>query len=455
MDILNDDVKKLFLRFLFPAFGSAIIASVYSLVDMAMVGQYQGSDGTAALAAIAPLWNIVYSVGLWGGIGGSVLYGAAKGRGEGKEKRNRYFMTSLLLTAIVLLLFSVAFLFFRKSLFLFFGANEELLPLCDEYIYPILFVLPSFGLNQLLAAFLRNDDDPALAMVAVLGGGVFNVLGDYLFVFVCDMGMFGAGLATAIGSIITSLIMLIHFFKKKNTLSLTSLEGFFGRSLSIIRNGFPSFFVDFAMGIVTVFFNQQAMRYIGADALSVYGVILNINTLVQCCAYGVGQAAQPLLSASYGAKKNDRIKLTLRYSLVAIAIISLFWGVFSLAFPLSYIKVFIADSENLFPLSEVAIRLYAIGFFLLPFNVFSTYYFQSILRSVSAFTVSLLRGFLLSVPLIFLLPFLFGERALWLALPLTELLTVTFAIGMSIRYSHMPTKEKAIIREGEPQTDEQ
>lgn len=455
MDILNDDVKKLFLRFLFPAFGSAIIASVYSLVDMAMVGQYQGSEGTAALAAIAPLWNIVYSIGLWGGIGGSVLYGAAKGRGEDKEKRNRYFVASLLLTAIVLLLFSVCFVFFRKSLFLFFGANEELLPLCEEYIYPILFVLPSFGLNQLLAAFLRNDDDPTLAMVAVLGGGVSNVFGDYFFVFVCDMGMFGAGLATAIGSLITLSIMLIHFFKKKNTLSLATLEGFFGRSLAIIQNGFSSFFVDFAMGIVTVFFNQQAMRYIGADALAVYGVILNVNTLVQCCAYGVGQAAQPLLSASYGAKKKGRIKLVLRYSLVSIGVISLFWGVFSLSFPSAYTMIFIADSESLLPLSKTAVRLYAIGFFLLPFNVFSTYYFQSILRSLSAFMVSLLRGFLLSVPLIFLLPFLFGGGALWLALPLTELLTATFAIGMSIRYSRMLTKEKAISQEGAPQTDKQ
>ncbi len=441
MDILNGNVKKLFLCFLFPAFGSAIIASVYSLVDMAMVGQYQGSEGTAALAAIAPLWNIIYSIGLWGGIGGAVLYGAAKGKGEGKEERNRYFVTSLLLTGAILLFFSILFVFFRRPLFLFFGANEELLPLCEEYIYPILFVLPSFGLNQLLAAFLRNDDDPALAMVAVLGGGVFNVFGDYFFVFACNWGMFGAGLATAIGSIITLLIMLIHFFKKKNTLSFVPLQGFFKRSLAIIQNGFSSFFVDFAMGIVTVFFNQQAMKYLGSDALSVYGVILNVNTFVQCSAYGVGQAAQPLISASYGAKKNDRIALLLRYSLISIAIISLFWGGFSLAFPTSYIRIFISNGESLFPLSQVAVRLYAIGFFLLPFNVFSTYYFQSILRSKSAFAVSLLRGFLLSVPLIFLLPFLFGGVALWPALPLTELLTAIFAVGMTVRYSRMLAKE--------------
>ncbi len=435
MNIIRDNVKKLFLRFLFPSFGSAIIASVYSLVDLAMVGQYQGSEGTAALAAVAPLWNVVYSIGLWGGIGGSVLYSEAKGRGCDKKERNQFFTTSLIITLVLLLAFCGAFIFFKAQIFTFFGASEDLLPLCEEYVLPILFVLPTFGINQFLASFLRNDDDPNLAMGAVLGGGVFNVVGDYVFVFVFNLGMFGAGLATAIGSVLTLLLMLIHFLKKKNTLGVSFERGFFLRSWRILRSGFSSFFVDFAMGVVTVFFNQQVMKHLGADALSVYGVILNVNTFVQCCAYGVGQAAQPIISANFGAKEGGRVKLTLRYCLVAVAIISTIWGVFSLCFPNLYLRLFVSNAEDLFAISEVAVRLYAVGFFVLPFNVFSTYYFQSILKSGTAFLVSMLRGFVLSVAFIFLIPYLFGANALWLALPCAEIVTMVLAVVMMVIYT--------------------
>ena len=231
------------------------------------------------------------------------------------------------------------------------------------------------------------------------------------------------------------LVTFIHFFKKKNTLGFSFAKGFFLRSGQILRSGFSSFFVDFAMGIVTVFFNQQVMRYMGADALSVYGVILNVNTFVQCCAYGVGQAAQPIVSANFGAKEGDRVKMALRYSLVAVAIISAIWGVFSLCFPNLYIRLFVSNAEDLFSISETAVRLYAIGFFILPFNIFSTYYFQSILKSGTAFIISILRGFVLSVALIFLLPYVFGANALWLALPCTEFLTMVLSVIMMIVYT--------------------
>lgn len=101
-----------------------------------------------------------------------------------------------------------------------FGAEETLLPLAQRYMFPIKFVVPSFLFTQLLSAFLRNDGDPALATKAVLFGGVFNVFGDYFFVFTLDMGIMGAGIATAMGSVFSLLMMMTHFFKKENTLHL-------------------------------------------------------------------------------------------------------------------------------------------------------------------------------------------------------------------------------------------
>ena len=175
------------------------------------------------------------------------------------------------------------------------------------------------------AAYLRNDKNPALATGAVLAGGIFNIFGDYFFVFTCDMGAFGAGLATAIGSAISFLAMLSHFFTKKNTLRLVRPEGLLRKLKEITTTGFSTFFIDVAMGILTILFNRQIVIYLGTNALSVYGIIVNISTFVQCCAYSVGQASQPIISTNFGAGKGGRIRETLKYALGTAAVFSILW----------------------------------------------------------------------------------------------------------------------------------
>ena len=184
-----------------------------------MVGQYQGPTGTAALAVVAPVWNIIYSLGLLTGIGGSVLLSTMRGQAAGSEKRsNEYFSAAVIGTVILAALAWAGLLFFDRPLLTLFGAEETLLPLARAYLFPIKFAVPSFLFTQLMSAFLRNDGDPALATKAMLFGGIFNVFGDYFFVFTLDMGIMGAGIATAMGSVFSLIIMLTHFFRKKNTL---------------------------------------------------------------------------------------------------------------------------------------------------------------------------------------------------------------------------------------------
>ena len=129
-----------------------------------------------------------------------------------------------------------------------------------------------FGLPVMLAAFLRNDNDPALATAAVLSGGVFNVFGDWFFVFPCNMGLYGASLATALDSVVSFCVMLTHFFKRTNTLRLVRTTSFFRKLSKISVIGFSSFFIDVAMGILTILFNRQIMKYLGSDALAIYKI---------------------------------------------------------------------------------------------------------------------------------------------------------------------------------------
>ncbi len=429
MDLINDKIKNLYFKYLFASLGSALITSIYSVVDMAVVGNYVGPNGTAALAIIAPIWNIIYSLGLLMGVGGSILFSSIRGRNiDSSSEDNKYFTASFIGSVILSLICWIVFFLFDKPILSFFGASDEtLLSLCNDYLLPIKIVLPTYLINQMLIAFLRNDNDPSLATFAVLFGGLFNVAGDILFTFTFDMGIFGAGLATAIGSIITTLLLCIHFFKKKNTLKLIKSDRLFTRLKNITINGFSSFFIDVAMGILTILFNRQIMRYLDSNALSVYGPIINISTFVQCCAYAVGQASQPIISTNFGANKPLRIKQTLKYALITTLVFSIFWTGLSLIFPQAYIYLFMNPTEEILSIGPSMIRMYSLSFILLPLNIFSTYYFQSIMKPKISFIISVGRGLIISGILIYLLP-LISPNMIWFAMPITEVIIALYVV---------------------------
>ena len=443
MDFLNGRIKTIYFKYLSAAFGSALITSIYSIADMAMVGQYHGPEGSAALAVVAPVWNIIYSFGLLMGIGGSVLFSTIRGKADGDiKKSNEYFTASVIGSVILAAVIWLIIIFFDKNLLLIFGAQGNTLTLAREYVLPIKAAIPFFLFNQMLAAYLRNDKNLALATGAVLAGGIFNIFGDYFFVFVCDMGAFGAGLATAIGSTISCLVMLSHFFTKKNTLRLVKPEGLVRKLREITATGFSTFFIDVAMGILTILFNRQIMVYLGTNALSVYGVIVNISTFVQCCAYSVGQASQPIISTNFGAGRGERIRETLKYALGTVAVFSIFWTVVTMVIPNVFIRIFMSPTPEVLEIAPGILRCYGISFLLLPLNVFSTYYFQALMKPKTAFIASVARGLVISGILIYLLPAVFGGDMIWFAMPITELVVAVYVIRQMIKYTkQLKTRE--------------
>jgi len=435
MDFLNSKIKPMYFRYLSAAFGSAMITSVYSIVDTAMVGQYHGPEGTAALAVVAPVWNIIYSLGLLMGIGGSVIFSMKRGSERSDKSENQYFTAAVIGAIILSVIAWGGVLSFERPVLTFFGADESLLMLAQKYMRPIKYVFPLFLFNQMLAAFLRNDGNPGLATIGVLSGGIFNVFGDYFFVFACDMGIYGAGLATAIGSGISFLVMLTHFVSRKNTLRLVRPEKLFRKLREISITGFSTFFIDVAMGILTVLFNRQIMQYLGANALAIYGPIIQVSTFVQCCAYSVGQASQPIISTNFGAGKAERIRETLRLALWTTTFFGVFWTALSMVCPNVYIRIFMAPTPEILEMAPAIVRTYALSFLLLPFNIFSTYYFQAIMKPKAAFIVSVARGLVISGILIIVLPILISADAIWFAMPVTELLVMIYAAAAIQKYT--------------------
>lgn len=435
-DFLNGKIRPIYFKYLTAAFGSALISSIYGVVDMAMVGQYQGPDGTAALAVVSPIWNIIYSLGLLMGIGGSVLFSLLRGESAANRKKsNEYFTAALIGVAFLAVITWAAVIFFDRQLLMLFGAEETLPPLAQRYLLPVKFAVPSFLLTQLMAAFLRNDGNPSLATKAVLFGGIFNVFGDWFFVFALNMGIMGAGLATVMGSVFSLLIMLTHFFSKKNTIKLEKPTNLLSMIRKISVTGFSTFFIDVAMGILTILFNRQILQYLGTDALSVYGIIINISTFVQCCAYSIGQASQPIISTNYGAQKGERIAQILKYALGTAVVFGVIWTALAEFAPNLFVRIFMTPTESILKIAPSIIRIYGISFLLLPLNIFSTYYFQALMKPSTSFIVSVSRGAVISGILIYLLPLIAGADSIWFAMPITEFIVAIFVVIMMIRYT--------------------
>lgn len=425
MDLLSSKIKPMYFQYLAAASGSALVASIFGMVDAMMVGKYHGPAGNAALAVFNPIWSIVFSLGLLAGIGGSVLFANARGRKDEKSAQE-YFTLAIFYGLALSALAVIGIGLFQEPLFRFFGADAQLLELAKRYLAPILFAIPCCVFSNILSAFLRNDGNPSLATMAVIFGGIFNVFGDYFFVFVLDMGISGAGLATAIGQYIAIFAMLTHFLRKKNTLRLVKPVQALRKLGSITATGFSTAISDLAMGIIGVLFNRQIMQYLGTDALAVYGIITQVTAFAQCLAYGAGQAAQPIISQNYGAGQYGRIKECLKYGLYTSAAMGLAWTLVMLCVPNLFVHFFMTPTPSVLEIAPGILRAYGISFILLPFNIFAAYYFQAMMKANISVIASVARGAVVSGGLILLLPVIAGADSLWYAMLATEILVAAY-----------------------------
>ena len=427
MDLLTCKIRPTYFKYLAAASGSALVASVFGLVDAMMVGQYHGPAGNAALAVFNPLWSIIYCLGLLAGIGGSVLFANARGRKD-EDTAQEYFTLSVVFGLFLSALALLGIGLFNEQMFRFFGADDALLHLAKQYLTPIYFAIPCCVFSNILSALLRNDGNPNLATKAVVIGGLFNAFGDYFCVFVLDMGIFGAGLATAVGQYIAIIVMLLHFVGKKNTLRFVRVSCAFRKLGNITVTGFSTAITDLAMGIIGVLFNRQIMKYLGTDALAVYGIITQVTAFAQCLAYGSGQAAQPIISQNYGAGQYGRIRECLKYGLLTSAVMGLVWTAAMLLAPNLLVSLFMTPTASVLEIAPGIIRVYGMSFILLPFNMFATYYFQAILKANISLLASVARGVVISGALIMLLPVLAGADSIWYSMLITEILVAAYGI---------------------------
>jgi putative MATE family efflux protein len=396
---------------------------------MVVSGQYEGPVASAALSVISPMWSLVISIGLLIGIGGAILMSVL--RGEGAETQsNEFFTISLFSGIIISAIVTGFFFFFREDFLRFCGADAEVLPYALAYAKWLNIAIPSFIIGIILSTFIRNDGSPFLAMLSVICGGVLNIVGDIFFVFTCDMGIEGAGLATMLGQSVALVILCSHFLDKKCKLKITKPQNIINKIVQIISMGLSPFIVDLSYGFVIFFFNNQIMRYSNSTYLAIFGTLANITILFQSLFYGVGQAIQPIISSNFGVKRLNRVGSILKYALITAILMGIIFFSFVICFPDTILRMYMDATSEIVTLGPGIVRIFSFAYLLMGINIVASYYLQALKQSVNALIITLLRGFVICLILMIMLPDIFGFYAIWLTMPLTELLTLFFVLKL-------------------------
>lgn len=427
MDLLKDNLKKLYLKFLIPSLGSAMVMSIYTLTDAIVIGKGVGSDALAALSITTPLLCVLMAMGILFGVGGSVQMSVYRGTGN-IEKANRYFtlaFTTLgIVTVILWLIYGMGMPFLLRVM----GANDTLYPYASAYMRYINMFLPVAVFSNCIVIFVRADNDPNRAMCGVLSGGVVNIVLDIVFVFPLKMGIGGAALASVLGMVVQVVVGLTHFLSKKNGLRLIKPKHVISSVGQIISNGIPSFFNEFANGFIVLLFNIQILKYCGDNALSVYSVVSNCVILFNSLFTGVGQSIQPVIATNYGAGQWERIHQVKRMAYVTIVVMGIIFSLSGILLPEGVASIFMKLDEPMAAIARKGIRIYFIAFLPMGINLLTSYYLQSVLSVKKSLCISLLRNIILSSIGILTFPLMFGADSLWGVMPVVE--AIVFVVSM-------------------------
>ena len=400
-----------------------IALSCYILADTFFVSLGLGTRGLAALNLAIPAYNFIHGTGLMLGMGGATRFSILKSQNAGREADRMYTVT-LYLSLLFSVFFVVTGLFFSGSLARLLGADQAVFSMTDTYLKVLLLFSPAFILNDVLLCFVRNDGNPQLAMAATITGSLSNILLDYVFIFPCGMGIFGAVFATGLAPVIGILVMAPHWLKRDKGFHLIP-TGLQARASGITLSlGFPSLLAQLSSGIVMILFNTIILGLLGNTGVAAYGVVANISLVVTSIFTGIAQGVQPLISRAYGRKEAVLVEKHLKYSLVSMAVFST--AVYLLLFMFASPVAAVFNSEQDPALQRIAVdglRLYFTSTLFTGFNIILSTWFASVEKALPAQIVSLLRGLVLIIPAAFLMAFLWGMTGVWLALTAAEFLT--------------------------------
>lgn len=404
--------------------------SCYILADTYFISKGLGANGLAALNLAIPVYSFIHGSGLMLAMGGAIKYTIYQSNNKSK-KADLIFTNTIFLAIIISLIFLLLGVLGSKQITTLLNASEEIFLMTNTYLKVILLFAPAFIINEVLLCYVRNDGNPNLAMKAMIGGSLSNILLDYLFIFPMNLGIFGAVLATGLAPVISMIILSWHWFKKNNRFHLIKTRMNYKNFISIMILGFPTLIGEISSGIVIIVFNLIIFKLEGNVGIAAYGVIANISLVVIAIFTGISQGMQPLVSQSYGCKDLKAIKQLRNYGLITVLILSSFIYLMIFYRAESIVKIF--NNENNLLLQIIAVdglKIYFTAIFCASINIIMTTYFTAIQKPMPAHLISILRGLILIIPLAWLLSSWWGLTGVWLTFLVTESIVVLISISL-------------------------
>lgn len=400
--------------------------SLYILADTFFIANGVGTLGLAALNIALPLFNLLNALGLLLGMGGATLF---------VLKGGTSYFSELLLTAIGLgLFFTLVGLTAAAPLAALLGASAATLNLTTTYLRFILVMAPFFICNNFVLSFIRNDNNPQLAMKAMLFSSLFNIVFDYIFVFPMKMGMAGAALATVLSPVLSLLILSTHRKKNNRRLTWQFTAPQFKTISRSIQLGLASFLTEMSTGISILVFNQVLLFLSGDIAVAAYGVLANILLVGLALFTGVAQGVQPLISQAASKKESNKVFYYVHYGFKVSFALALVLYLIVTIFKAPIIGLFNSEhSTALAKLATTGLPIYFVALFGACFNIIFSIFFAAVGYAKQSFIIALLRGYLLILPFVILLGKTFGLAGVWASLPLSEGLTLLIASFLFIQ----------------------
>ncbi|MCQ5131263.1 MATE family efflux transporter [Butyricicoccus faecihominis] len=408
--------------------------SCYILADTFFIARGTGANGLAALNIAIPAYSVMHGTGLMIGVGGATRYSVCRAQGDGAAA-DRTFTHAVLLALLVSAVFLALGAFFSAPLARLLGANDAIFAMTRTYLQTLLCFGPFFVLNNVCVAFVRNDGAPGLAMFGMLFGSFANIVLDYLFIFPCGLGIFGAALATGASPILSMLVLSRHF--------KTPARGFHFRKTpvrprlfgAICAPGLSSLVGELSTGFVLLLFNLVILRLAGNMGVAAYGIVANLSIVAISIFTGIAQGTQPLLSGCYGRGEQASLGLLVRRAAVLALLIAsaLYAVVFLFAGPLA--AAFNSEgSAALTALAVPGLRIYFGGLWFCGVNIIAAAFFSAVGRPVWGFLLSLMRGLIVIVPVLLTLSYLFGMTGVWAVSPVMEGVTLLFTLSLLAAY---------------------
>jgi len=422
----TENIGKLLFKFSLPAITGMIINALYNIVDRIYIGHIKGvgSSALSGLAITFPISTIIMAFGMLIGIGSCSLISIRLGE-KNKESADNILGNALILIAIISLVISLFGVLFLNKLLILFGASENSLPYAKSYIQIILmgavFQNIGFGINNII----RAEGNPKTAMFTMLFGGIINIFLDPIFIFIFNMGIQGAAIATIISQAFATLWVLKYFTSKKSGSLLKLKKSNLKLNIHIIKEifaiGMAPFSMQVASSLVIILYNKGLYNYGGDLAIAAMGILNSISMLIFMPIFGISQGIQPIIGYNYGAKLYPRVLKVLKYAIFTGTCIAIMGFACVQLFPKLLINAFISNSPDLTNLGSRGLRIDLMFLPILGFQILGASYFQAINEAKTSMLLSILRQVIVLIPLILILPLFLNLDGLWFSQPCADL----------------------------------